>query len=431
MNLVWLGAFLMASSFAFGACGFQPVEVPIPTPEAVRFYHSGNILWIINTAWQLVLPALILLTRFSAKIGQLARFLGRKSFFTFIIYTTFYLVLVSLLTFPLDYYAGYMRLHDFGLSNQSFIRWLSHHLMQNILMTFSSLLVLGILYFLIAKSPKRWWLYMGLLIIPLQLFFQVIQPIWVDPLFNDFGPMKNKQLEKRILSLAEKGGIENSRVYEVDKSADTKAMNAYVTGLGNSKRIVLWDTTIKEMSPDELLFIVGHEMGHYVLHHIWWGIFYSSILTLAILFLIYASAHFFLRRYAHLFGFSTLKNPASLPLILILYTFFSLLFLPVQNFLSRIAEHQADQFALEITHLNRAAGTGFLKLMDQNLGYPWPGEWHMLFRASHPSIGSRITFFNTYHPWCEGEPSKYEKYFKTDAQSPSRDIIKQNTSLGQ
>ena len=287
--------------------------------------------------------------------------------------------------------------------------------------TCTSLLVFGVLYLLIAKSPKRWWLYMGLLMFPIQIFFQIVQPIWVAPLFNKFGPMQNQKLEQQILSLAQRAGIENSRVFEVDKSSDTKMMNAYVVGFGDSKRIVLWDTIIKGMSEEELLFVMGHEMGHYVLNHIWIGIIFNSVLSIILLLLTFLVSKVFIRCFSKRMGFKELKDIASFPLIMLVYGFFSLAFTPLETAFSRYEEHAADRFGLEITHANHSAATGFLKLMGSNLGYPYPGTFFTLFRGTHPSIGARIEFFNTYHPWCEGEPSHYQNYFKNETQTKDHD----------
>lgn len=423
MKGIFFSLFLIFGATLWGECPVIPVAVPPPSELAVKYYQSGNILWCIKQAWGLIVPAVIVFTGFSSKMRQLARFLGRKAIFTFIFFVIFYSILINIVTFPLDYYSGFIRPHEYGLSSQSFSRFFSHYLLGSAVGVGSSLIIFGVLYFVIAKSPKRWWLYMGLLMIPIQIFFQIVQPIWISPLFNQFGPMKDKQLEQKILNLAEKAGIHNSRVFEVNKSADTKMMNAYVVGLGSSKRIVLWDTIIEGMDQDELLFVMGHEMGHYVLNHIWWGILFTSGLAIFLLFLVFLATRPFLQSCSKRLGFSEMKDVASLPLFLLFYGIFSLVLTPAQNLFTQIEEHQADRFGLEITHENHAAATGFLKLTKSNLGYPYPGMFYMLFRSSHPSIGSRIEFFNTYHPWCEGKPSKYEKYFKSHQETGNHDTI--------
>ena len=239
-----------------------------------------------------------------------------------------------------------------------------------------------------------------------------VQPIWIDPLFNKFGPMKNKELEAQILHLASRAGIEGGRVFEVDKSEDTKMLNAYVVGFGSSSRIVLWDTTIKQLTPDEILFVMGHEMGHYVLHHIWWSMLYCSALSFGIFYLTYRSANFMLRKYKKRFGFTYLYNIASLPLLLFLITLFSLLSTPLSNYVSRCMEHEADRFGLEITQNNKAAAEAFIALQQENLGNPYPGPIFKFWRSTHPPLGERIEFCNSYCPWKQDQPLKYADRFK-------------------
>ena len=408
---LWLFLFLGISLFA-NDCTYNPVPVPPPTPEAISFYKSGNVLWVIQFLWSCVVFALLLFSGFSAKLRDFCSRITSKWFWQVGLYALVFLLIVVVLSLPLDFYSSYIRPHSYGMSQQSLGRFFQHFFIGTAVSTVIGIILIWILYGIIRKSPKRWWLYFGLLTFPLMVFLVVIQPIWIAPLFNTFRPMENVELKQQILHLAERAGIEGSRVYEVDMSADTKAMNAYVTGIGSSKRIVLWDTTIKGLNTDEILFVMGHEMGHYVLHHMWWGLFMSTLISVVTFFLVFLVAKLFLRHRSKRLGFSSLSDVASLPLILLLYSIISLLLSPIGNLYSQSIEHDADIFGLELTHLNHAAATGFVKLQHNNLGYPFPGKFYMLFRTGHPSIGERIKFFNKYKPWCKSEPQKYEKYFR-------------------
>lgn len=415
-NWIALGFFLLLASLGYGDTCSDPiaVSVPPPSPTAIKFYKSGNILWVIQNLWGLAIPAFILFTGLSSKLRSFCDRMTQIWFWNTALFALFYLLIVALLTFPLDYYINFIRLHAYGLSNQTLGRWFAHYLLGTGVSTFMGIVVVWILYGIIQKSPRRWWLYFGVLTFPLIVFLVIVQPIWVSPLFNTFGPMKNKELEVKILDLAARAGIEGSRVYEVDKSADTNQINAYVTGIGATKRIVIWDTAIKKLSENELLFVMGHEMGHYVLHHMWSGLFTYTVMSIVTLFLIYLVGRWCLQKWRKRFGFSEMSNIASLPLVFFLYGTFSILLAPAGNLLSQQKEHDADTFGLELTHFNHEAATGFVKIQKGNLGYPWPGQLYMLFRASHPSIGERITYFNTYAPWCHGKPLKYSKFFKED-----------------
>jgi Zn-dependent protease with chaperone function len=257
-------------------------------------------------------------------------------------------------------------------------------------------LVLWIPYLLLRRSPRRWWLYAGLATIPIATLLLVITPIWVDPLFNDFGPVKDRALESRILALAEGAGIQGSRVYQVDKSADTKAVNAYVTGVGGTKRIVLWDTILAKLEPDQILFVTAHEIGHFVLRHTLAVIVGATVLTTLSLYLVHRLAGGMIARFSHRFGFDRLSDVASFPLFLLLGSIVSLILTPVVLGFSRYQEREADRFALEMTRNNRAAATTFVRLQEENLTVPRPGPIYKLWRASHPPLGERIDFANRF-----------------------------------
>ena len=224
--------------------------------------------------------------------------------------------------------------------------------------------------------------------------------------------MHDKALETRILALADRAGIEGSRVFEVNKSVDTKTLNAYVAGLWQTKRIVLWDTIIARMDDRELLFVMGHEMGHYVLGHVWQLVALSSLLILVLLYAAYKTMGAIVARWGHRFGFSDIADVASLPLLLLVTSVFSLAIAPAQLALTRHLEHEADRFGLEITQTNHSAGTAFVKLQQDALANPWPGPLFKLWRASHPPLGERIEFSNDYHPWREGAPMRYAARFR-------------------
>jgi Zn-dependent protease with chaperone function len=223
--------------------------------------------------------------------------------------------------------------------------------------------------------------------------------------------MADKALEAKILAMAERAGIEGSRVYEVNKSVDTNTVNAYVAGLGSTKRIVLWDTIIAQLEERELLFVMGHEMGHYVLGHIRNGMLVVAFAIPTMLCAAHYSAKALLRRYKDRIGFDDLSNVAALPLISVIVGVFGFVAAPGFNALSRMQEHESDRFGLEITHDNVGCARAFAKLQEQNLGNPRPGLLFKLWRASHPPLGERIDFCNEYRPWETGEDQAYAELF--------------------
>lgn len=416
-----------------------PVPVPEPSEKALSYYRSGIVLWIVNVLWGLLIPALFLFTGFSALIRDWAReggriwfsviskidtlfypevifapiaWIGRTLFFFVGLYFAIFLFINFVIDLPLSYYQGYARQHAYGLSNQTLGKWFGDQLKGLLIGIVVGFLFLWIPYLLLKKSPRRWWLYTGLLAIPFLILAILVQPVWIDPLYNKFGTMKNKELEAKILQLAERAGIEGSRVYEVEKSEDTKALNAYVTGFGATKRIVLWDTIIAKLDEDELLFVMGHEMGHYVLGHVWKTILFLSLLIIVALYAIHRTAGWLIDRFHGRFGFTGLSDVASLPLIILLFSVYFLIVAPVALAFSRHNEREADRFGLEITRNNHAAATAFVKLQQENLGVPRPHILVKLWQASHPTLGERIDFCNEYRPWQRGEALRYGELFK-------------------
>jgi Zn-dependent protease with chaperone function len=389
-----------------------PVPVPEPTEKALRYYRTGNLWWVVGILWGIAVPLVFLFSGLSAKLRDWAQAAGRKWFFVVAIYAVLFTVVAWIIDLPIAYYMGYVRQHAYDLSNQTPAKWWSDALKGLMVSVIITPLVLWVPYLLLRKSPKRWWLWSGLAAIPFIVLMLFVSPIWIDPLFNKFGPMKDKALEQSILQLASKAGIEGGRVYEVEKSVDTKAVNAYVTGFLDTKRIVLWDTIIAKLDRDELLFVMGHEMGHYVLKHVAQLIALSSGVIIVGLFAVHFTARKLIGRYGRRWGFSELSDVASLPLIALLFSLATLVLTPAILAMTRYNEHESDRFGLEITRNNRAAATAFIKLQQENLGVPRPGTLYKIWRSSHPPIGERVDFINSYKPWETGEELKYEDRFR-------------------
>jgi hypothetical protein len=173
------------------------VPVPKPSGKAVRYHRSGNVLWVISTLWAFLVPAAILFSGLSARMRDAARRVGRNWFFTLVLYGAMFSILTWILDLPLGYYSGFVRQHAYGLSNQSFGKWFGDSAKGLGVGLLVLAATLWIPYLLLKKSPRRWWLYTALAIIPLIVVGQWLRPIFIDPLYNDFGPMKNKGWRRR------------------------------------------------------------------------------------------------------------------------------------------------------------------------------------------------------------------------------------------
>ncbi len=389
-----------------------PVEVPPPSPEAARYYRTGHFVWAAGIAFGVAVPAFILWSGIAvalrSRIERLTRFWPLVAALFFAAYSA----LEWLLALPFAYYVEFARQHAYGMSNQSVAQWLQEGAIGLAVSIGIGALFIWVPLLLIRRLPRAWWLVTGALCVPFLFLMMLVKPVWIDPLTDDFSALQDVQMEERILALAERAGIEGARVYEIEKSADTNRVNAYVTGFGATQRIVLWDTLLAKLSPEQVLIVMGHEMGHYVLRHVVIGIcVYSAILTLALGLIHLVASAVIARRGAGL-GLRGLTDPAVLPLLLAIAGVVQVALMPAAFAFSRRQEHEADRFTLELTRDNRACASAFVAMQGTNLGFPRPDAWVVWLRSSHPPLGARADFCNTYRPWEKDEPLRYEHLFR-------------------
>ncbi len=327
-------------------------------------------------------------------VGMLAgRHRGLAVQVFFIVILTLILQVVGL---PLSYYRDFVIEHHFNLSTQTFGNWLADTIKSSYLMTLSLTVLVTFAYWGIRRRARDWWLWIGVAAIPIMIIVMVILPVFIEPMFNKFEPLQDQVLSARILGMAEKAGISGGRVYQVDMSSQTQKINAYVTGLFGSKRIVLWDTTIKKLTPDEVAFVMAHEMGHYVLNHIWIGIALFSVIFLILLFIVFKTIGWVMAKFGASFGFSAVGDIASLPLLMLMLGLMLFLLDPVINGFSRKIEHDADRFALDLTHDPASGISAFVKMANENLSNPQPSAFVEFWEYSHPPLKKRIDFCASY-----------------------------------
>lgn len=245
-------------------------EDKIESREAVgqKYYESDRIVEGLKVALSLGVPILFLVTGLSSKLSKFSNKIGKNYILTLGIFGVLYNFIHIIINFPLRFYGGYVQSHSFGLSHQPILSRIKNYFLDLILGSIVIFFTVTILYIIIRRSLKRWRLYTGIIWIPLTIFMFLVQPVVIDPLFNDFKTIEEHQIQKGLSEIKEKAGIDDCTILMVDKSKETDMINAYMTGIGNSKRIVLLDTALNKLSLRELKFVTAHEIGHYLLGHV-------------------------------------------------------------------------------------------------------------------------------------------------------------------
>lgn len=378
------------------------------TDEMRRHSRIGDTLYFVGTAWSFGVLVLLLATGLSRRLRDVAARVTKKPFVLAMVYIVFFTLAVAVLEFPLTYYSGFVVPHQFDLTEQSFGSWMGD-MLKGLAVSLVIGSVIGALALLAIRKFQRWWVVLWLSTVPLIILMVIIQPIVLDPLFNKFEPLQDQVLKQKLLDLASRAGIEGGRVYQVNKSKQTKTMNAYVTGIGPTNRIVMWDTLLAKMNHDEVLGVMGHEMGHYVMKHIWKTLAFLLAVSVIVFYLGYRFYEPGLRRWGSRWGVTERGDPASLPWLLLVASAISFLLSPVISGYSRSQEHAADMFALEVTHLNEPFATAFVKMAEDSKRDPSPHPIIKFWRYTHPPIAERIPFALQYKPWEKGEGNRMWK----------------------
>ena len=355
-----------------------------------EYSRVRNFLFFVSTPFEWLLYLFILLFGFSKVFKKWGETSAKKKPLQKAIYLFWLNITALILTFPLSY-ISYSLAKTYHISTQSFPSWMKDQFIDFWVNYFIMYLIVVVLYWLMKKSRKRWWLYAWLLSIPFTLFLTFIQPVVIDPLYNDFTPLKDKALEAEILKIASASNIPADHVFEVNMSDKTSALNAYVTGIGSNARIVLWDTSLKELEKNEILFVMAHEMAHYVEKHIYIGIGISLSSSLFGLYLLYKWLHLIVHKWGAALKISKVEDIQSFPLVLLLISMLLFAVNPLTNLVSRYEEKRADAYAVQLTKDPEAGIVTFQKLAKTGLSEVNPPLLVKIFRYSHPTMLERIS----------------------------------------
>ncbi|MGZ3616806.1 MAG: M48 family metallopeptidase [Ktedonobacteraceae bacterium] len=293
----------------------------------------------------------------------------------------------EIITAPIAYYSGFVLPHRYGLSTMSLRSWLADLFKGLALSLVLEILVIEFVYLLLAVQPQTWWLWVALAM----LFFSVVManlaPVLIFPIFYKFTPLPEGDLTKRLLALAQRAHTRVRGVFTMQMSNKTTAANAALMGLGNTRRIVIGDTMLDRYTPDEIEVVLAHELGHHVHHDLWKLIISQSILTLGGLYLVNVVLHWAVDT-QHIY--TSLADPATIPLLLALMGAFGVIVMPIGNGLSRAIEYQADEYALQSTKMVEPFKSAMTRLANQNLSDVEPSPIIEFLFHDHPSVNKRL-----------------------------------------
>ena len=359
---------------------------PADSPEARRYNRVRRWLGLADFAVGAAFLIVLLVSGWSGWLRDLALRRGFQNYTLSVFIYLFLLLFISkLLTFGLDYY-GFRLESRFQLSTQKFRSWLWDEAKGFLVGLVMASVIVELLYFMIRQSPQHWWIITWAIFMGLVILLAQLAPVVLFPLFYKFEPLENEDLRRRLVLLGERAGTRVRGVYRWKLSEKSNKANAALTGLGNTRRIILADTLLDNYQPEEIEAVLAHELGHHVHKHIFKSILVQAGITLFGFWLANYVLHYSVDHHM----FEELSDFANLPLLAITVTVLSLLLMPALNAYSRYNERQADRYAFEsITSVDPFISS-MNKLAQQNLAERTPAKWIETLFHSHPAISRRV-----------------------------------------
>lgn len=353
--------------------------------KARRYEREKRLLGMVNLIFILLFLLFFYFSGVSFSLANLD--IGDSIIGTFFVYMLVFYVALNILGFPMAYISGYKHEHRWGFSNHTVRSWFWEHIKSFFLGLILFLLLSGLLLWIMAYTPDWWWLMAAAAMAFVSVVFAALFPVIVAPLFNKYTPIRNEKLTEALEKILAHGGLKSSGIYMEDMSRQTKKENAFLAGLGKTRRVVLGDNLLENMTIPEIESIIAHEVGHYKHRHIWKNIGLGTLQQLLVFFVV----HLVLKGVFPSFLSSTQDNLSLFPLFVILLGGISgFLISPLSNFLSRCFEKEADRFALANIIHKRSFMTALAGLANRNLSNAYPEWWVKFFYYSHPPVGERL-----------------------------------------
>jgi STE24 endopeptidase len=356
--------------------------------QAKQYARISRRLWLVSTLFSALYALVWLLAGWAINLREWLMTISANPWFVVAGFAAIFGGIFALVTLPLEYYSGFVLPHRFGQSNQTLKDWIMDGLKGVAIGAPIGLLLLELLYLALRVTGDLWWLWAAGGMLVFSVLLSNLAPVLIMPLFNKFVPLgeEHADLAERLLKLAKQANTKVRGVFKFDMSKRTKSANAALTGIGNTRRIVLGDTLIDEFTPDEIETVLAHELGHHVHNDLPLLIAFGTLTTTVGLYL----ASLLLNWAINLFGFTGLADVAALPALMLILGTYGLVTMPLENAISRWRENMADDYALGATGKTEAFASAFTRLANQNLGEVDPEAWVVFLFYSHPPLGQRI-----------------------------------------
>ncbi|MEY2500423.1 MAG: endopeptidase [Verrucomicrobiota bacterium] len=361
---------------------------PDKKAKSDAYFEGGYWLILWNFLLDAAIAILFLGTGLSARIRDFAERTTRFKAMQVALYAISYVVITTVLSFPLIVYERYFREHAYGLATQTFGPWFSELLMMIVISTIATTILLIILYAVFRRAPQTWWLWSTGVVILFLAFGIMIAPIYIEPLFNKYKPLADQKINESILTMARANQIPVTQVFEVDASRQSNRVSANVAGFLGTTRIALNDNLLKQCTLPEIRAVMAHEMGHYILNHIWKFLISYSLIVLISFAIVKWAFDAAVRRWGNQWRVRGIADPAGFPLLGLIIAAISFLMTPVSNTVIRVSEIEADAFGMNTAREPEGFAKVALKLGTYRKLDPTPLEEFVFF--DHPSGRARI-----------------------------------------
>ena len=356
-------------------------------PAALQKAHDYTIGKEWMELWSLIIAALVtwlivrsgILDRLESKIGE--KWMNARAFIVALVY----FIVATIFTLPWTIYADWWRETSYGRTSQPFMDWLLQLGIATIVTSLLAAIFFTGVYWLIRRTKERWWIWSSAFAAVAFTFVILLAPVFIEPLFNHYTPVPPGQVRDAVVEMAQRAGIPPSKVYMFNGSRQSNNFTANAGGVGSTARVAISDVAFKNATLDEVRAVTGHEIGHYVLKHTWWGILFNTIAAAILFFIVNRAFPWFARRFN---STASLSDPPGLPVLMFIVALLGFLSLPIFNTFSRTLEAQADMYSLRTENRPDALSTSLVKTAEYR--YPRPGKIEEIIFYDHPSVESRV-----------------------------------------